>query len=100
MAFIFPMSNSPARLHAIVSGVVQGVNFRHFTRAEAARLGLTGWVRNQRDGSVEVLAEGPRPALEQLHSWLRRGPPAAQVSAVQADWPPATGEFNQFDVRW
>jgi acylphosphatase len=94
------MTEKHQRLHAIVRGRVQGVNFRYTTQAEAARLGLTGWVRNLRDGSVEVLAEGPRPALDQLHTFLQRGPPAAAVSEVRAEWSPATGEFRDFDLRW
>ena len=95
-----PMPASAERLQAVVTGLVQGVNFRNYTRGEAARLGLGGWVRNQRDGSVEVLAEGPRPALEQLLAWLHHGPPAAQVDSVKAEWRLATGEFRRFDVRW
>ncbi len=88
------------RLQAVVTGLVQGVNFRNYTRSEAVRLGLSGWVRNRRDGSVEVLAEGPRPALEQFLAWLHHGPPAAQVNDVQAEWRLATGEFHKFEVRW
>lgn len=100
MAFLSPMPDPQNRLHAIVTGMVQGVNFRYATRAEAMRLGLTGWVRNLRDGSVEVAAEGPRPALEALLQFLHHGPPAAEVQAVRAEWQPATGEFRQFDLRW
>jgi acylphosphatase len=100
MAFVFLMPDSAERLHAIVSGVVQGVNFRNFTRSEAGRLGLTGWVRNRSDGTVEALAEGPRPALERLLAWLQHGPPAARVTEVQTAWSTATGEFEKFNVRW
>ena len=94
------MPETQQRLHAIVSGVVQGVNFRYVTRTEAARLTLAGWVRNLRDGSVEVMAEGPRPALEALLSFLHRGPPAASVENVRAEWSAAAGEFKSFDIRW
>jgi acylphosphatase len=94
------MPDNHERLHAIVSGTVQGVNFRYATQREAQRLGLRGWVRNVRDGSVEVLAEGPRRALEQLLAFLHRGPPAAEVEGVRARWSPSTGEFIQFDIRW
>jgi acylphosphatase len=88
------------RLHATVRGLVQGVNFRYATQRRAQQLGLTGWVRNRHDGSVEVVAEGPRARLEQLMDFLRRGPPAASVSEVQVGWAPARGELDQFDIRW
>ena len=80
-----------ARLHAIVHGRVQGVFFRDSTRSEAQRLGLSGWVRNNPDGTVEVEAVGARPALEELHDWLGLGPPAARVDRVDADWGEAEG---------
>lgn len=89
-----------ARLHAIVSGIVQGVNFRYYTSREAERLGVKGWVANREDGTVEVVAEGSRPDLERLQDWLRHGPPSAQVDYVQADWEQATGEFVSFRIRY
>jgi len=93
------MADSLARLHAVVHGRVQGVNFRYTTLHRAQALRLTGWVRNLPNGSVEVLAEGPRAALEQLHEFLRHGPPHAVVASVQAEWLPATAEFTRFDVH-
>lgn len=87
------------RLHAIARGVVQGVNFRYATRREAQRLLLTGWVRNRPDGTVEVIAEGPRAQLERLLDFLRSGPPMARVTGVEATWQPATGEFIAFEIR-
>ena len=94
------MSASHERLHAVVRGHVQGVSFRYYTQAEAERLGLTGWVRNLRDGAVEVAAEGPRPTLEAFLSFLHQGPPSAQVTEVRSEWAPANGEFGRFDIRW
>jgi acylphosphatase len=88
------------RLQARVRGNVQGVNFRHYTRQEASALGLTGYAVNRADGSVEVVAEGPRPALEQLLSYLHHGPPLAQVDAVEVDWQPASGEHDSFRTGW
>lgn len=87
------------RLHAVVRGRVQGVSYRFYTRDMAASLGLTGWVANRSDGSVEVVAEGPRPALDQLLDWLRRGPPLARVDEVQAQFAPATREFTRFTIE-
>ena len=94
------MADTHARLHAIVSGIVQGVNFRYYTQERARQLRLTGWVRNLADGTVEVTAEGPRPALEKLLEFLRRGPPAASVTGVQTEWSQASGEFTSFELRW
>ena len=65
-----------------VRGRVQGVFFRASTRNEAQRLGLTGYAKNLPDGSVEVLACGTLPALDELERWLHAGPPAARVDAV------------------
>ncbi len=93
-------SNSEnSRLHATVEGRVQGVGYRAFVEQIAYELGLNGWVRNRWDGSVEVLAEGARPALEKLLAALQRGPRAAYVTDVQIAWLPATGEFTRFSVR-
>jgi acylphosphatase len=93
------MTTANQQHYANVHGRVQGVNFRASTQAQAARLGLLGWVRNRPDGTVEVLAEGPRPALDELLSFLQRGPRAAAVSQVQPAWRPATQSFHQFEVR-
>ena len=94
-----PPASGLARLHATVSGRVQGVSFRYFVAEEAQTLGLLGWVRNRPNGSVEVTAEGARPSLEQLLTALWEGPPAARVDEVQPEWQPATGEFNSFWIR-
>jgi acylphosphatase len=94
------MSESPqARLHAVVEGRVQGVGFRAFVLERALKLGLTGWVRNRWDGTVEVLAEGQKPDLEKLITNLNRGPHAYTTSNVHSEWLPATGEFTRFQVR-
>jgi acylphosphatase len=93
------METSPVGLHAKVYGRVQGVNFRYYTLQRAQRLRLTGWVRNQPDGSVEVRAEGPRTAVEELLAFLHQGPPHAQVERVEAEWLPASGAFRRFDVQ-
>ncbi|MGH8091433.1 MAG: acylphosphatase [Rudaea sp.] len=74
-----------------VRGRVQGVAFRAHAREQAQHLGLTGHAKNLPDGSVEVLACGDAVALDELESWLRRGPSAARVDAVartNADGPP------------
>ena len=92
--------DAPVRLHAVAHGMVQGVNFRAYTQREAARLRLTGWVRNQWNGTVETVAEGPRAALEEFERTLQRGPPAALVDAVDVTYSEATGEFGGFNIRY
>lgn len=94
------MSNEQKRLHAIVHGRVQGVSFRAYTVDEALRLGVTGWVRNLPDRTVEVTAEGSQPQLEQFLTWLHRGSPAAQVTQVDADWSAAQNTFIVFEMRY
>ena len=91
---------STGRLRAVVLGRVQGVGFRYFTRREAAALGLGGYVRNQWDGTVEVVAEGSREALERALARLRVGPRSAYVQEVSVEWQAATGEFRFFNVRF
>jgi acylphosphatase len=81
-----------------VAGQVQGVFYRQSTAREAARLGLSGTVRNLSDGSVEVVAEGARVAVEALVEWCRRGPPAARVDELQVAWEPPSGEAAPFSV--
>ena len=87
-------------LHAFVHGRVQGVGFRYFVVEEALSLGLRGYARNERDGSVEVLAQGPRPALERLVTRLKQGPSAAHVSEVRTSWGQPTQHLSGFHVRW
>ena len=88
------------RLQAQVLGRVQGVGFRYFVQGEATTLGLSGYVRNAADGRrVEVVAEGPRAALERLLDALHRGPPGAYVERVDSDWAPAGGAFAGFAIR-
>lgn len=82
-----------------VTGLVQGVYYRASARDAAAGLGLTGWVRNEADGSVAAVAEGPEPLVAEFVAWCRRGPTAARVDALEASFGPATGEFDAFFVR-
>jgi len=70
-------------VHLQIRGLVQGVGFRWSTVREARRLGLRGWVRNRRDGSVEAIAAGPGNAVEALVRWAHRGPPSARVDALE-----------------
>ena len=93
-------SKAEARLHAVVRGFVQGVNFRYYTVRTAQRLGLVGWVANRWDGTVETVAEGPREALKEFRDFLHQGPPSSVVQRVDAEWGTPTGEFRHFKVRY
>ena len=79
-------------------GRVQGVFFRAATRQRAQQLGVTGWVRNLRDGNVEGMARGSAAALADLKGWLERGPEMARV--LKLEWNEAADqEFNEFEIR-
>jgi acylphosphatase len=88
------------QLHAVVHGRVQGVNFRAATQSQAQRLGLVGWVRNRDDGCVELVAEGPRAALERLVKYLHQGPPAAGVTHVDTEYRTASQDLRRFESQW
>jgi acylphosphatase len=97
------VSGAPAeeaeRLAATIIGRVQGVGFRWWVRSAADRMGLTGWVMNGPDErSVELVAEGPPVALDQLEQLLRHGPPGAVVDRVEAARSPASGSYQRFQI--
>ena len=84
-----------------VSGLVQGVSFRYFTRKTARELGLSGWVRNRPDGDVELEAAGERGMVEELVKALRVGPPAAHVRDVQVTWTDkGKNDYDGFQVTF
>jgi len=80
-------------------GRVQGVWFRAFTREQAIAAGLTGWVRNLPDGSVEAVFEGDEDVIRRAIEKCRQGPPSARVDQVDIDWQEASSEFSAFDIR-
>lgn len=84
----------------MVVGYVQGVGFRYFVVNKAQALGLRGYVRNQGNGDVEVVAQGIRPALERLLMQLRQGPSAAEVHNVETMWRKPTEHFSGFHIRY
>lgn len=86
------------QLQLVVRGRVQGVYFRASTQREARRLGLSGWVKNRPDGTVEVLVEGEETSIRELYSWAQKGPGAARVERVDARWRSFTGEFPDFRI--
>ncbi|HXV15055.1 MAG TPA: acylphosphatase [Candidatus Krumholzibacteria bacterium] len=93
-------SHDHVALHAWISGRVQGVFFRDATRREAIALGLSGWVRNLRDGRVEALFVGPRAACEKALAFVRVGPPRAHVDGVEYAWEtPRSDASHAFEIR-
>ena len=80
-----------------IRGHVQGVGFRYAMHHEAMRLGVTGWVGNRRDGTVEAVVQGTPEAVEAITRWARRGPADARVAAVEQS--EASGEFASFELR-
>jgi len=88
------------RIHLIISGMVQGIWFRHNTNRVANKLGLKGFVRNMPDGNVEVIAEGPEDKLKELIAFCRKGPAGARVDDVKVEYEEARNEFEGFSIRY
>jgi acylphosphatase len=100
--FFSGMSSEPTTIQSrrfVVRGRVQGVGFRWFVEREAHALGIAGWVRNNHDGSVEVLAQGTRDQLSGLHSRLREGPRAARVDAVEVSEASPVAGLGSFRIE-
>jgi len=91
---------SATRLEATVHGVVQGVGFRAFVRSTAARMGLSGFVKNRMDGTVAVVAEGERDSLDRFLDALERGPSGSVVEKVERAWKDPEGGFDGFSIRF
>ncbi len=91
------MRKATSTIHVRIEGRVQGVGYRAFVEIRAAELGLTGWVRNRRDGSVEAVLQGPREAIEAMLADCREGPPAALVARVETIGE-GVGVFCGFEV--
>lgn len=88
------------RVTVVVHGMVQGVSFRHYTRSRALELGVTGWVRNLPDGSVEGMFEGDETAVNTLVEWCRSGPPAALVEHLDLREGTYRGENDTFLITY
>jgi len=88
------------QFRAVVRGTVQGVYYRASTVEEAKALGIAGYARNLIDGSVEVVARGPRPRLDQFIDFLHRGPSLARVTGVEIDWTDRTEAPSPFSIRF
>ena len=82
--------------HFVITGRVQGVGFRFYMQRKARELGVTGWVRNRRDGSVEAVIQGEPDRVESMTAWTRRGPPSAVVVDVKIS--EASGDYSSFET--
>jgi acylphosphatase len=89
-----------ARVRVYISGMVQGVFFRHETKKRALRQGISGWVRNLEDGRVEALFEGETEAIEKMLNFCRNGPPGADVQNLDVNTETWKGEFRDFTVKY
>lgn len=85
--------------HIIVQGRVQGVGFRYFTRTQADKINVSGWVRNTPDGAVEIYAEGTRAHLKEFIDHIRSGPPGSAVGRVDIRWSTPQNQHSTFDIR-
>ena len=92
--------NQKMQRYILISGVVQGVGFRHFTRQNAMRLGVHGYAKNLPNGKVEVVAEGDKATLDEFVKILWKGPPASRVEDVKVEARPHSGEYTSFGVKY
>ena len=92
--------NQKMQRYILISGVVQGVGFRHFTRQNAMRLGVRGYAKNLPNGKVEVVAEGDKATLDEFVKILWKGPPASRVEDVKVEARPHSGEYTSFGVKY
>jgi acylphosphatase len=94
------MTAGTKRVRAVVQGRVQGVGFRYFTRAKADHYGLSGWVRNQPDNTVEFEAQGESAAVESFLADMKKGPPLSHVSEITATEMPVEELEQGFEIRY
>ena len=89
------------RIHLKIHGDVQGVFFRAHAQEKAEKLGnITGWVANNADGTVDIVAEGPENKINDLIDWCHSGPSRSHVEKVEAEKLTYTNEFDSFDIRY
>ena len=94
------MATERENSHILISGRVQGVGYRYFARLRVELHNVTGYVRNLPDGSVEVVAEGSRVALEQFIRDSVRGPNSGNVSDCQVNWRPVSRQYRDFTINY
>jgi acylphosphatase len=93
-------SGMKKRCHVFISGRVQGVCFRAYTKKQADSLGLAGWVKNRANGQVESVFEGDETAVRTMLAWCRQGPPLARVKDVDVSDEPVSGTYKDFRILY
>ncbi|NHJ31622.1 MAG: acylphosphatase [Asgard group archaeon] len=93
------MSEIKSRASFLIKGQVQGVFFRVNAKEMASSLSITGWIKNNPDGSVSGVAEGPKDLVSKFLDWCKRGPSQAEVSALDFNWEEYKGEFSHFEIK-
>ena len=88
------------KLHIFISGYVQGVLFRHFTKRQALEYGVKGWVKNLQDGRVEAVFEGDEESVKKILEWSKIGPIGADVKNVEVKVEEYKGEYDSFHVNY
>jgi len=88
------------RVNVLISGIVQGVNFRRYTQMTARQLGVNGWVRNLADGRVEACLDGDAEAVDDMLDWCRSGPPAARVDSLEIREDSSSCDFSDFSITY
>jgi len=89
-----------SRAHIYVSGRVQGVFFRDWTRRKAKELEIFGWVRNLNDGRVEAVFEGEKEKIEKMIELTKKGPILAKVNKLEIEWQEFQAEFSDFEIKY
>lgn len=88
------------RSHVLVSGDVQGISFRYYTKQKAISLGVKGWVRNLSSGEVEAIFEGLEDKIKEMIEWCKKGPWLTKVNNVRVEFSEYKGEFEGFEIRY
>lgn len=86
-------------VHLKITGKVQGVFYRKSAKIEADLLGIGGWIKNLKDGSVEASAGADKPKLEEFVAWCKKGPPFAKVENVEVEWKDTDSGYSEFEIR-
>lgn len=86
------------RAHLLISGKVQGVSFRYYTKKTASNLNLKGYVKNLPDNKVEIVVEGSDSDVNEFVEWCKKGPSSSHVSDIKINYEPYSGEFMEFEI--
>lgn len=88
------------RVHALISGKVQGVFFRGSAKEKAEKLGISGWIKNLRDGRVEAIFEGDKENINKMIEWAKKGPIGAKIEDFNLSWEDYKGDFSEFSIEY